>query len=808
MNTPAVTNKFFAVLGGITVALIIAACSSGSLNETEPSNSGVAGSDSGFPPGTSPMPQRAERQDGDEQALEEITVSGNPIAADGVATDSTPSAPPAGASEPARNLRELLEQVEQVEQGRTAAGENSQQRIRQFRQLNRANGFANSGGLGIAGVAPNQQLLDAAALARVLPGEEVWIISQSTTVAQVSQDDSPGTGAMLASLVWPDDTPPARRHAQEVPLPLQHTDVHAQITGYVSTVDVTQQFANPFDQKIEAVYLFPLPQNAAVREFVMSIGERRIRGILREKEQAEAIYAQARAQGYQASLLTQHRPNIFEQKVANIEPGHQIDVNIRYFHTLSYDDGWYSFVFPTVVGPRYNPPGSTDPVAALPRDNQPASGAGVHFLSPHERSGHDISITVDVAPGVAIEEIDSTHAISRAFESDDVASVTLARAATIPNRDFILNFRVAGSQIKSNLLTWVDPQTQQGYFTMMMYPPSDLQSLQRQALELVFVLDCSGSMSGAPMEQSKAAILAALRELRPDDTFQIIRFSSDASQLGPVPVKATRENIRRAEQYVRNLSGTGGTQMIEGIKAALDFEHDPERLRFVTFLTDGYIGNELEILGAIHERLGSARIFSFGVGSSPNRYLLERMAGVGRGAVAYLGLQDSGSEVMDYFFDRIAHPAMLEPTIDWNGMQVADVYPARLPDLFVGKSVVVTGRFTGDIAVPIVRGHAAGHDLAIELPAAAHSDAHAFIAPIWARQRIAELEDRRAWENDGTGELESEILSTALAHNLMSDYTAFVAVDASRVTEGTQGTTVFQAVPVPQGVRYETTVAR
>ena len=225
-----------------------------------------------------------------------------------------------------------------------------------------------------------------------------------------SEDDEPGSGTMLA-LVRAHEDP--NREPTEVPLPLQHTDVHAVVTGYIGTVDVTQQFENPYDEKIEAVYVFPLPEKAAVNEFVMTIGDRKIRGILREKEEAEQIYEDARAQGYRASLLVQHRPNIFEQKVANIEPGKRIDVNIRYFHTLAYEDGWYSFVFPTVVGPRYNPIGSKDPVAALPREDvaEPAAGTAVRYLRPSERSAHDIGISVDVDAGVAIEELVASHEI-------------------------------------------------------------------------------------------------------------------------------------------------------------------------------------------------------------------------------------------------------------------------------------------------------------------------------------------------------------------------------------------------------------
>jgi Ca-activated chloride channel family protein len=284
---------------------------------------------------------------------------------------------------------------------------------------------------------------------------------------------------------------------------------------------------------------------------------------------------------------------VFEQKVANLEPGKRIDVNIRYYHTLAYGDGWYSFVFPMVVGPRYNPPGSADPLLAVPRTQYQETGAtAVRYLRPNERSGHDIGLSVDLVPGVAIEEIEASHLVRSEPLVGGAMRVTLDNLATIPNQDFVLSFRVAGDKIKSNLLTYVDPETQQGYFTLMLYPPLALEKLERQPLELVFVLDCSGSMNGQPLAQAKDAVLAALAKLTPKDTFQIIRFSNEARRFGPSPVLATPENIAAARTYVLGLRADGGTQMIEGIKSALDFPHDPERLRFVTFMTDGYIGNE------------------------------------------------------------------------------------------------------------------------------------------------------------------------------------------------------------------------
>ncbi len=625
--------------------------------------------------------------------------------------------------------------------------------------------------------------------------EEIWVIQKADNEVLAASGDEPGSGAMLTML-----------DSRKVPLPLQHTDVKAVINGYIGSVNVRQQFENPFASKIEAVYLFPLPEKAAISEFLMIIGERRIRGILREKEEARAIYEKARSQGYRASLLVQHRPNIFEQKVANIEPGTSIEVDIKYFHTLPYNDGWYSFVLPTVIGPRYNPPASGDPIAAIPRTQADSGSTAVRYLRPEERSAHDISIDVQIDAGVNIEELRSGHKIVASQPDAQSASVQLAHQSTIPNRDFVLDFKVAGGTLKSDLLTYFDNDLQQGYFTLMLHPPATTEVLPRRNMEMVFVIDASGSMKGRPMEQARNAVTAALDHLQAGDTFQIIRFSDNASQFGRVPVPATKANIASARRYLRRLNGGGGTQMVEGVRAALDFPHDPSRLRFVSFLTDGYIGNEVEILREVSMRIGSSRIFSFGVGSSVNRYLMDRMAKVGRGAVAYLGPEDSGYDVMQDFFDRVSHPALTDVRIDWNGMVVSDLYPAELPDVFVGRPILVTGKYQGVATDIVVHGQLGDVDRRIVVRSDGEPSAGPSLAKVWARLRIAELEDRKARLGDPDNELAIEIGSTALAHQLMSAYTSFVAVDTSERTEGTYGTTVHQAVPVPDGVRYDTTV--
>jgi Ca-activated chloride channel family protein len=629
------------------------------------------------------------------------------------------------------------------------------------------------------------------------PVDETLIIAKAPAGIPVA-DQIPGSGELRAKVA-----------DKQVPVPLKHTDVKANIAGYIATVDVTQQYENPYDEKIEAVYVFPLPQDAAVSDFIMTIGERRIRGIIREREEAEEIYAAAKAQGHVASLLTQERPNIFTQAVANIEPGKQIDINIKYFNTLAYDDGWYEFVFPMVVGPRFNPPGSTDGVGAVPNGAEGTSGQAteVTYLKPNERSGHDIAVQVDIEAGVHIEQIDC---INHEILVDDVTDTrTIARldpADSIPNKDFVLRYQVAGQQIKSAAL--VHAGDDGGYFTLMVYPPADLKYIERGPMEMIFVVDCSGSMSGEPIAQAKAAIDHALRKMRPQDSFQIIRFSNNASQLGPAPLLATPENIAKGREYLANIYEGGGTMMIEGIKAALDFPHDPHRLRTVTFLTDGYIGNEAEIFKAVAEKLGESRIFSFGVGSSVNRYLLDGLARMGHGTAAYLSLTDNAANVMDRYFERVSHAAMTGIEIDWGNLEVFDMYPGASIDLFVGRPLILTGRFKGTEPTAVtLYGTAAGEptEVSVLLDPTDEAATHAGLASVWARHKIADL--AYAHRVQPSDELRGQIEAVALEYGLMSDYTAFVAVDSTERTAGGEGATVPVPVPVPDGVDFANTVS-
>lgn len=634
------------------------------------------------------------------------------------------------------------------------------------------------------------------------PSEELWIIGRSREMELARGDAGQRQGGLM------------RKDASgEIPLPLRRTEVAGEVNGDVASVQVRQEFRNPYPQKIEAVYVFPLPENAAVHDFVMTIGSRRIRGVIRERAEAEEMYAEARAQGYVASLLTEERPNIFTQSVANLEPGHTIDITLEYFHTLTYVDGWFEFVFPMVVGPRFNPPGYKRAIEAAPRGTSAAQDGwttrgepkrSVEYLTPGETSGHRVSLRVQLeAP---IEEYECPgHEV--AVSQPRAGRWEFALDEAMPRRDFVLRYRLASDRLKTHLQASGRAADGLGYFSLMLVPPQRLERLGRMPLELVFVLDCSGSMHGRPLEQAKAAVAAALGQLKPSDTFQLIDFALEASQLGSAPIPATDANVRRGLAYLDSLRAGGGTMMLAGVRTALGFPHDPERLRFVVFLTDGYIGNEDEVLREVHRGLGESRIFSFGVGQAPNRYLLQAMARVGRGAVAYLRLDERAETVMSEFMERTAHPALTHVRVDATGVELREIYPRRIPDLFVGRPVVVTGRYVGTGRGTVrVRGRVGVEDFELLLPVdlEAKGPAAEALPVVWARRKIADLYDEQPWSRNPF--LRQEVKQVALAHNLVSPFTAFVAVDASLVTTGTEGVTVPVAVPVPEGVSYDRTV--
>jgi Ca-activated chloride channel family protein len=603
--------------------------------------------------------------------------------------------------------------------------------------------------------------------------------------------------------------------------PLKRTDVKAEISGFLARVVLTQEFENPFKDKIEAVYTFPLPHNAAVDDMTMLVGERTIRGKIKRREEARAVYEAARDAGQVASLLDQERPNIFTQAVANIMPGEKVKIVISYVDWLQYEDGAYEFVFPMVVGPRYIPgdpigkqgggysPDTTqvpDASRITPRVAQvpDASRITPQVAQQSTRAGHDISVEVALDAGVPIDALTSTgHDVEVDRRTPHSAVIQLKNKLEIPNKDFILKYDVAGRNVEDAVLT--HRSGDKGFFTMILQPPERVAAPDVTPKELVFVLDTSGSMSGFPIEKAKECMKLALDGLYPQDTFNLITFSGDTHILFPDPVPATPENLAAAKEFLASRSGQGGTEMMAAIKAALDPSDSKGHVRIVCFMTDGYVGNDLQILSEVQKH-PNARIFSFGIGNSVNRFLLSKMAEEGRGEVEFVNLRDDGSAAARRFHERIRNPLLTDVSLDWGGTKVEEVFPRRTLDLFSTKPVIITGQYTGfGRGVIKLKGRSAGREFVKEIPLdlPARQPRNDVLATLWARAKIDDLLSKDydgAQRGKPNPEVAEAITKLGLEYRLMTQYTSFVAVEEMTVTDGGQPRRVEVPVELPEGV--------
>jgi Ca-activated chloride channel family protein len=617
-------------------------------------------------------------------------------------------------------------------------------------------------------------------------------------------DGPPGSGTLDA------------RGPDGVPLggcPLEHTDVMVEVSAFVARVAVTQRFRNPFAEPVEATYTFPLSDRGAVHDFELKTGERVIRGDIKRREDARRIYDAAREAGRTAALLEQERPNVFTQTVANLMPGAPVEVRIEYVEALLYRDGAFELAVPTVVGPRFVPgaptgrggtgwaPDSTR-VPDASRITPPVAPKGT-------RAGHDLGITVDVDAGVPILEVRAPlHEIEVERPADGRARVRLARRDEIPNRDFVLRWTVAADAVRSGYLAHRTADGG-GYATFVLVPPRRVTAERAAPKELVFVIDRSGSQSGLPLEKAKETMLWILDHMNPNDTFQVVDFGNTANVLFPTPQPASDEMRAQARAYVQALQADGGTMMAEAVRAVCALPADGNRLRVVTFMTDGYVGNDFEVIDLVRSLRGRSRWFAFGTGSGVNRFLLEGIAKAGGGEVDYVILNDPGDVVARRFWERIASPVLTDVRLEFRGLDVEDVYPAAPADVWDQRPLVVHARYRrpgrGTVVLHGFReGHPYRETLDVTLPDTAPG--HAAIASMWARSRVDELMWRdlaglQAGNVDAA--VREQIVAVALAHRLVTQFTSFVAVEERVVNEGGRQVRVTVPVDMPQGVSHE-----
>ncbi|BAY75764.1 hypothetical protein NIES25_22110 [Nostoc linckia NIES-25] len=590
---------------------------------------------------------------------------------------------------------------------------------------------------------------------------------------------------------------------EKLVFPLKHTEVLAKVAGNLSRVEVIQSFENPFTQPLEAVYIFPLPDEAAVDDMEIKIGDRTIKGNIKKREEAQQIYEKAKQEGRTAGLLEQERDNIFTQSLANIKPGEQIDVTIRYTESLKFEAGNYEFVFPMVVGPRYIPgttidnSGDTDRVPDASRITPPVLPEGM-------RSRHDINVTVQIDAGLPISQVRSPSHQLKIERSGQIVRIQLAGEDTIPNKDLILRYQVSGQETQSTVLTQADDRG--GHFAIYLIPALEYSTDEIVPKDVVFLVDTSGSQSGDPLKKCQEMMRQFINGLNPNDTFTILDFSDRVRELSKKPLPNTAENRTKAIAYINNLQAAGGTEMLSGIRKAINFPTPAGRLRSVVLLTDGYIGNENEILAEVQKHLQPAnRLYSFGAGSSVNRFLLNRIAEIGRGISRIIRHDEPTQEVAEKFYKQINNPVLTNIQISWQGDTESPViYPKIAPDLFSEQPLVLFGRkqdkASGNLQISGIAAGGKHYEKTFHLTF--EETGNIAVAQLWGRACIKDLMNQMVSYETKAGV--EAVTETALTYQLLSQYTAFVAVsDDVRVEPGSEYVSMQMPVEMPEAVSYE-----
>jgi len=585
--------------------------------------------------------------------------------------------------------------------------------------------------------------------------------------------------------------------------PALDTDVHIQITGMIARVTVKQKFHNDGTDWKEGIYVFPLPENAAVDQLRMHIGERIIEGQIREKQQAKKEYQQAKASGKRTSLVEQERPNIFTTSVANIGPDEDIVIEITYQQVVRYTDEEFSLRFPMVVAPRYIPGKTiiagfegtgwsvnTSQVVDASRITPP-----VVNTEQEQNPINPVSLKIDLDTGFLLSHIDSpTHQIDIGIPDNTRYVIQLQNKNVPANRDFELVWQAEPEQSPRAALFTEDMDSDVYSLIMLLPPASEISPVLHR--EVIFVIDTSGSMSGPSIMQAKQALNLALTRLKPGDRFNIIQFNSYTDKLFHFPQAISHHALRQARQYVDNLKAQGGTEMASALRAALlkqdNHVNDSNyHVRQVIFLTDGSIGNEDALFSIIQSQLGNSRLFTIGIGSAPNSHFMNRAAKFGRGTHTYIGKLSEVQTKMEALFSKLESPVLTNIHIQWpedcaKNNCVIESWPQNIPDLYLGEPLLIS---TKSDALPdslTITGDIAGSKWSASLKLNG-GQKDSGIPVIWARKKVAALMDQmRQNSNQGrqrkgqeVDALRNTIVETALKHHLVSKYTSLIAVDVT-----------------------------
>lgn len=580
-------------------------------------------------------------------------------------------------------------------------------------------------------------------------------------------------------------------------LALKDTRVDIAVSGVIADVKVVQTYRNEGSRPINASYVFPASTRAAVYAMRMRIGDQVIVAKIKEREAAKQEFDTAKKEGKSASLLEQDRPNVFSMSLANIMPLDQIEIELRYTELLVPTDGIYEVVYPTVVGPRYSSQLESSGSSARKEDRWVKSP----YLHQGNKPSSTLHISARISAGVPIQDLScASHQIFPQWQSPTVAQLTLDDADPFQgNRDFVLRYRLAGNQIASGLILYQGED--ENFFLYMAQPPRRVTNEDIPAREYIFVVDVSGSMNGFPLDTSKQLLKDLIGQLRPSDLFNVVLFAGDSSVLSAKSLQANQENISSAIRLLEQQRGSGGTELLPAVKQAMSLPREANVSRSIVLVTDGYISGEQGVFDYIRENLDQCNVFSFGIGSSVNRYLIEGVAKAGMGEPFIVTQESEAPAIAAKFREYIQTPLLTDIHIRSIGFETYDVHPAHLPDLLAQRPVILFGKWRGSVTGTFeLHGKTGRGDYVTSLDVAGvqADEANRALRYLWARSRIAELSDY------GSGNVSAErvkdITSLGLKYNLLTQYTSFIAVREEVRNPLGSAKDVNQPLPLPLGV--------
>jgi len=571
--------------------------------------------------------------------------------------------------------------------------------------------------------------------------------------------------------------------------PLISTKVRSKMAGPIADVEVSQTYRNDGSVPIEAVYVFPGSTKSAVYAMEMQIGNRTINAKIQEKQKARKMYEEAKVQGKRTSLLEQQKPNVFTMNVANILPGEEVKLVMKYTEFLVPTDGVYSFVFPTVVGPRYSN-----------GVNTPEFVSGATYLPEGSITPYDVDFHVQVKAPVVIQAAESkTHQLKVITHDDGFYSGKIENPQSAGNRDFIFDYRLADKSIATGTMLY--DHGDEKFFLSIIEPQVKPNIDEIAPREFMFIVDVSGSMFGFPLDVSKQLMSELLTKLRPIDYFNVLLFAGSSKKLSPQPMLATESNIKQALKMLSRQRGGGSTQLLPAIKTAMSSPKVHENgSRSLVIITDGYIHVEEACFEYIEEHLNESNFFAFGIGSSVNRFLMEGIAHIGRGEAFVITEKKEAKEQAKKFINYIQSPVMTNIEVFYNDFDAYDFYPKQIPDLLAQRPIYVFGKYTDSSKGSIVisgKTSDGEYKKEINLSESQKTNEPA-IRYLWAREKLKYLSDYQSISH--SEKYKKDIVDIGLQYNLMSKYTSFLAIDEQTVTSGNETVKVRQPTPLPQGV--------